>query len=196
MKRRIVDLDSPDRFVAGTAGDDPDDETVYLQAVRGARVVTVALERQQVAQLAHRLLLICGELERRGLMAIEAAAARGTGASIHGQAPAPGLPAASVEGSDVSLGGPASAPLVGPLHEEFRVGTLTIGWDNDSSRVVVEAFALVFDAGAGESALLPDTEPDDEDISDDDPLGPDLMRLRLTPSMALRFARQAARLAP
>jgi len=167
VKRHIIDLDSPDRFVAGTAADDPDDETVYLQAVRGARVVTVALERQQIALLSHRLLLICGELERRGLMAIEVAPARG----------------------------PASAPLVGPLHEVFRVGTLTVGWDNDSSRVVVEAFALVFDAGAGESALLPDREPDDEDASDDDPLGPDLMRVRLTPLMALRFARQAARIA-
>ena len=141
MKRRIVDVDSPDRFVAGTTGDDPDDETVYLQAVRGARVVTVALERQQVAQLAHRMLLICGELERRGLMAIEAAPARGTGASVEGRAPTPRPPDASLDGSEVSLGGPASAPLVGPLHEEFRVGTLTIGWDNDSSRVVVEAFA-------------------------------------------------------
>jgi uncharacterized repeat protein (TIGR03847 family) len=113
------------------------------------------------------MLLICGELERRGLMAIDVAPAHG----------------------------PASTPLVGPLHEEFRVGTLTIGWDNDSSRVVVEAFALVFDAGAGESALLSDREPDDDDISDDDPLGPDLMRVRLTPLMALRFARHAARIA-
>ena len=176
MKRRIIDLDAPDRFVAGTAGDDDDDETVYLQAVHGPRVVTVALERQQVAQLAHRMLLICGELERRGLLAIEAAAA----------SPAAGRRDAATRGS---------AALVGPPQEEFRVGTLTIGWDNDSSRVVVEAFALVFDAGAGESALLPDTEPDDEDISDDDPLGPDLLRVRLTPLMALRFARQAARLA-
>jgi hypothetical protein len=193
--RRIVDVDSPDRFVAGTTGDDPDDETVYLQAVRGASVVTVALERQQVAQLAHRMLLICGELERRGLMAIETAPARGTGAWLDERAPSPGPPAASLDGSEMALSGLASAPLVGPLHEEFRVGTITIGWDNDNSRVVVEAFALVFDAGAGESALLPDTEPDDEDVSDDDPLGPDLMRVRLAPLMALRFARQAARIA-
>jgi hypothetical protein len=59
----------------------------------------------------------------------------------------------------------------------------------------VEAYAMVFDAGAGESALAPDAEPDDEDVSDHDPLGPDLLRVRLTPDMALRFARQAARLA-
>lgn len=174
MRRRIIDLDAPDRFVAGRAGDAGEDETVYLQAEHDHRVVTVALEREQVAQLAHRMLLICGELERRGLLAIEAE-------------PLPAPHAATRDSG--------SAALPGPLHEEFRVGALTIGWDNDSSRVVVEAFALVFDAGAGESALLPDTVPDDEDISDDDPLGPDLMRVRLTPLMALRFARQAARIA-
>jgi uncharacterized repeat protein (TIGR03847 family) len=174
VKRRIIDLDSPDRFVAGQAGDAEDDETVYLQAEHDDRVVTVALEREQVAQLAHRMLLICGELERRGLLAIEAE-------------PLP-APCAATRDS-------GSAALLGPPQEEFRVGTLTIGWHNDSSRVVVEAFALVFDAGAGESALAPDTEPDDDDISDDDPLGPDLLRVRLTPRMALRFARQAARIA-
>jgi uncharacterized repeat protein (TIGR03847 family) len=174
VKRRIIDLDAPDRFVAGTADDADEDATVYLQAVHDQRVVTVALERQQVAQLAHRMLLICGELERRGLLAIET-----------GSLPMP----------DAATGDRGRATLEEPLREEFRVGTLTIGWHNDSSRVVVEAFALVFDAGAGESALLPDAEPDDEDISDDDPLGPDLLRVRLTPLMALRFARQAARIA-
>jgi uncharacterized repeat protein (TIGR03847 family) len=173
MRRRIIDIDAPDRFVAATTGE-ADDEAVYLQAVHDHRVVTVALERQQVAQLGQRMLLICGELERRGLLAIEA-----------------GAPSVA----DPSPGGSGGAVLAGPPGEEFRVGTLTIGWDNDSSRVIVEAFALVFDAGAGESALMPDTEPDDEDISDDDPLGPDVMRVRLTPLMALRFARQAARIA-
>ena len=174
MRRRIIDIDAPDRFVAATAGEVDDDEPVYLQVLHEQRVVSVVLERQQVAQLAHRMLLICGELERRGLLAIEA-----------GTLPEPGR----------SPSGTGAAFLAGPPREEFRVGTLTIGWDNDSSRVVVEAFALVFDAGAGESALAPDAEPDDQEISDDDPLGPDVLRVRLTPGMALRFARQAGRLA-
>ncbi len=174
MRRRIIDIDAPDRFVAAIAGEADDDEPVYLQALHDHRVVSVALERQQVAALAHRMLLICGELERRGLLAIEA-----------GALPEPGPSSSSV----------GAALLAGPPREEFRVGTLTIGWDNDSSRVVVEAFALVFDAGAGESALAPGAEPDDQEVSDDDPLGPDVFRVRLTPSMALRFARQAGRLA-
>lgn len=174
MSRRVIDLDAPERFIAVREADE-DEAAFYLQASRGGRAVTVALERPQVALLADRLLIVLGELERRGLLAIEA------GGPDDGQA------------SD-GRGETGHAP-VAPLHEEFRVGTLTIGWDNDASRVVVEAFALVFDAGAGESALPPDAEPDDEDFADDDPLGPDLLRVRLTPLMALRFARGAARLA-
>jgi uncharacterized repeat protein (TIGR03847 family) len=165
--RRIFDIDGPDRFVAGLADEDGDGESCYLQAVRGTRVVTVALERQQVGLLAERMLLLVGELERRGLLAIEAEPTAGRDALRMSE----------------------------PGHEEFHVGTLTIGWDNDSSRVVLEAYAMVFDAGAGESALPPDDEPDDSEIPDDDPLGPDLLRVRLTPAMALRFARRAARLA-
>ncbi len=172
MNRRIIDLDAPDRFVT-LRDDDGDGATFYLQAARGARVVTVALEREQVALLADRLLVILGELERRGLLAIEAQAGTRDGTGVrHDRQVAPAGP-------------------LRPQDQEFHVGSLTIGWDNDASRVVVEAYALVFDAGAGESALLPDVGPDDEDVPDDDPLGPDLLRVRLTPLMALRFARRA-----
>jgi uncharacterized repeat protein (TIGR03847 family) len=176
MSRRIIDLDAPDRFEA-SRDDDEEGASFYLQAARGTRVVTVALEREQVALLADRVLVILGELERRGLLAIEARSVTGTGA---GEGPDP----------PVAPGGP-----VKPQDEDFHVGTLTIGWDNDGSRVVVEAFSMIFDAGAGESALPPGVEPDDEDVPDDDPLGPDVLRVRLTPLMALRFARRAGELA-
>jgi uncharacterized repeat protein (TIGR03847 family) len=176
MTRRIIDLDAPDRFVA-LRDDDDDATTFYLQAARGARVVTVVLEREQVALLADRLLVILGELERRGLLAIEVRSGTRDGAG---------------GGHDRRV---ASSGPIRPQEEEFRVGTLTIGWDNDASRIVVEAFAMVFDAGAGESALPPGVELDDEDMPDDDPLGPDVLRVRLTPLMALRFARRAGVLA-
>jgi uncharacterized repeat protein (TIGR03847 family) len=162
MTRRIVDIDAPERLFVAPVDDDA--EEVHLQVMRGHHGLSVALERQQVTMLAERLLEVLGELERRGLLAIEA------------WPPARTVPEQPSE----------------PLPVEFRVGTLTIGWDNDASRVVVEAFALVFDAGAGESALPPDLEPDEE-IPDDDPLGPDVLRIRMSPTAALRFARQAAR---
>ena len=57
--------------MAGTVGQ-PGDRTFFLQARDGVRVVSVVLEKVQVAVLADRLGELLSELERRG---IEAAAA-------------------------------------------------------------------------------------------------------------------------
>jgi uncharacterized repeat protein (TIGR03847 family) len=54
MARQLFVFDKPSRFVAGTVGE-PGDRTFFLQATDGARVVSVALEKQQVAVLADRL---------------------------------------------------------------------------------------------------------------------------------------------
>ena len=43
-------FDPPERFVAGTVGE-PGQRTFFLQARSGARMVSVALEKQQVAAL-------------------------------------------------------------------------------------------------------------------------------------------------
>ena len=47
-------FDPPERFVVGTVGE-PGARTFFLQAREGARVVSVALEKQQVTVLAERL---------------------------------------------------------------------------------------------------------------------------------------------
>lgn len=54
MTRRLFIFDDPDRFVAGTVGE-PGDRTFYLQARKGGAVVSVGLEKTQVAALAERL---------------------------------------------------------------------------------------------------------------------------------------------
>lgn len=162
MRRRIIDLDAPDRFASGAVGD-PDDRAFYLQAVQGPRIVSVMLEREQVAILADRVLAIVDELERRGLAAIDAG------------------PAGIAE----------TRPLQEPLLEEFRVGTMTIAWDDDVDELVVEARSMTFDAGAGESALRNGEDIDDDEIPDDAPIGPDVLRVHLTPFMAQQFARRA-----
>ena len=54
MPRRRYIFDPPDRFVAGTIGE-PGDRTFFLQAREGSRVVSVVLEKVQVAVLAERL---------------------------------------------------------------------------------------------------------------------------------------------
>lgn len=161
MTRRIWDFDLPDRFATGAVGE-PGERTFFLQAVQGRRVTSVMLEKEQVAVLADRVLAIVDEVERRGLAAIDSG------------------PAGIVD----------ERPLEQPLHEEFRVGTLVIAWDDDVDRLIVEARSMTFDAGAGESALR-DDDIDEDDIPDDAPIGPDVLRVRLTPFMAQQFARRA-----
>ena len=72
MPRRRYLFDPPERFVAGTVGQ-PGDRTFFLQARDGVRVVSVVLEKVQVAVLADRLGELLSELERRGIEAEEAA---------------------------------------------------------------------------------------------------------------------------
>lgn len=54
MARRLFIIDDPDRFVAGTVGA-PGDRSFYLQARKGGALVSVGLEKSQVAALASRL---------------------------------------------------------------------------------------------------------------------------------------------
>jgi uncharacterized repeat protein (TIGR03847 family) len=110
MPRRRFIFDPPERFVAGTVGQ-PGDRTFFLQARDGGRVVSVVLEKVQVAVLADRLNQLLDELERRGITQ-----------------PEPPPP------SDAD-------PLDEPIVEAFRAGTLTLGWDGSVDRVLVEARA-------------------------------------------------------
>ena len=64
MAGQLLDFDPPERFVAGTVGE-PGERTFYLQASDGARIVSVALEKQQVAVLAERLDELLDEVRRR-----------------------------------------------------------------------------------------------------------------------------------
>jgi uncharacterized repeat protein (TIGR03847 family) len=57
MTRRLFIFDDPDRFVAGTIGG-PGDRAFYLQARKGGALVSVGLEKVQVAALAQRLDLL------------------------------------------------------------------------------------------------------------------------------------------
>lgn len=54
MTRRLFIFDGPDRFLAGTVGE-PGDRSFFLQARKGGAVISVALEKVQVAALAQRL---------------------------------------------------------------------------------------------------------------------------------------------
>ena len=54
MTRRLFIFDGPDRFVPGTIGT-PGDRAFFLQARKGGALVSVAIEKAQVAALAQRL---------------------------------------------------------------------------------------------------------------------------------------------
>ena len=161
MPRRRYIFDPPERFVAGTIGD-PGNRTFFLQARDGGRLVSVALEKVQVAVLAERLGDLLGELDRRGVP--------------HG------VPDAAPPEAGTGVDDDA-APLDEPLVEAFRAGSLTLGWDPDAERVLLEARAQDEDGEA--------IDPDEDDDEDED--GPDLLRVRLTADAARSFVARAAR---
>jgi uncharacterized repeat protein (TIGR03847 family) len=165
MSRRIYDYGLPDRFVAGTVGQ-PGNRTFFLQARRGNSLVSVVLEKVQVAVLAERLTLLLAEVARLGVPVPEALAP-----------------------ADDDI-----APLDEPLVEAFRVGTMTLAWNGDSDEIVVEARARIeIDEDGDEEDDEADEREEELEISDDDPDGPDLVRVRLTPMRARAFAERALR---
>jgi uncharacterized repeat protein (TIGR03847 family) len=62
MTRRLFIFDDPDRFVAGTIGE-PGERAFYLQARKGGALVSVGIEKVQVAALAERLELLLDAVE-------------------------------------------------------------------------------------------------------------------------------------
>ena len=101
------------------------------------------------------------------------------------------------------------SPLDEPLSEAFRAGTLTLGWDGDVERVLIEARAL------GEDDDVEDDEDEDEEtepggaddpietqtlvaaisnlLADSDTDGPDIFRVHISATVARAFVERALR---
>jgi uncharacterized repeat protein (TIGR03847 family) len=188
MPRRLFVFDQPDRFATGTIGE-PGNRAFFLQARDGRRVVSVGLEKAQVAVLAERLGSLLVELDKRGIV-------KDTAAAIE----------------------PDERPLDEPLNEAFRATTLTLGWDGDAERILVEARAdgeddeeeLDADEGEGDEEEEEEGETIDlssieglvgspagellaafEGVDEDDEDGPDTLRVRLSPAEARSFVNRA-----
>jgi uncharacterized repeat protein (TIGR03847 family) len=127
MPRQFYLFDRPNRFVAGTVGT-PGDRTFYLQAVDGIRIVSVALEKQQVSVLADRIEQLLDEVVARTGTALPAGAEPDTGA------------------------------LEQPVDEEFRVGAMGLAWDSEAGLVIIEAQAPVEDTEVAQQTLLEDVD--------------------------------------
>lgn len=128
-------FDQPDRFIAGTVGD-PGSRVFFLQARQGSRLVSVSLEKQQVALLAQRVDELLDEV-------------MGTTTSL--------IPAVA------PVGLADNDPLDQPIEEEFRAGTMTLSWDPGDERVVIEVFPLneVEVLGLEDDELAEEPEPEE-----------------------------------
>lgn len=127
----------------------PGQRTFFLQASAGRRVLSCSLEKEQVAVLADRINDILDSY-------------------------------AGGEGGDHAAADVAdNAPLDTPIEDEFRVNTLSLGWDEARGVVVIECL---------------DRDPDDP-VGNTDPEvlveEPRLVRVVLSPARARAFARRA-----
>src|SRR5262249_39427403 len=162
MTHQVYEFEPPERFVVGTVGA-PGERTFYLQARGEGRLVSVALEKVQVSLLAEKLDELLVEANRRF-----------------------GLTLPDIEATALS----DNEPLDSPVDEEFRVGTLGLAYDVDTSTVVIEAIAV----GEGDEDES-DDEDDEIEAEDFEASTADLdrLRVRLTPSETRAFIERAKR---
>ena len=156
MARQVLTYENPDRFIVGTVGQ-PGERIFYLQAKKQTSITSVILEKTQVSLLCERLDALLDQIKQSEI-----------GASLE-------IPGTWQE-VDLDL-----LPLDTPLNEEFRVGTIAIGFNNNKKLITIEAHQ---DAGAAD---VPDLETDDGE-------GPNLLRVRISPRYARSFAERGRRL--
>lgn len=136
---------------------EPGARTFFLQARAGTRLTSVACEKEQVMALAERLDVMLDEVARR----------------FDREPSAPGK-----DDTD---------PLDQPIEEEFRAGTMTLAWEADVERVVIEVFAVV----AGEQAELEESDPVAAALESDEG---EVFVVRISEEQARSFARRAVAL--
>lgn len=157
MTTVVHEFDWPDRVVIGTVGR-PGERTFYLQARAGKRTASIAMEKQQSAVLAE---MIDGMLD-------ELVTADDT-LSIPGEAPA--------ELVD-------DAPLEQPVEEDFRTGSMRLGWDPRTAQMVIEAFPVEEDLPADDVALV---------VGENEPEPNEMLVVRIPVGTARAFAERARR---
>jgi uncharacterized repeat protein (TIGR03847 family) len=149
-------FDPPERFVVGTVGE-PGQRTFFLQARAGARLTSVALEKEQVVALAERVDEMLDEIVRTSA----------------GDSPVPAVSPVEMDDSE---------PLEQPIEEEFRVGTMTLAWDNSAEQVVLEIFST-------ESSAEEDEQAESEDDPEDE--AAEVLEVHLSAASARAFAKRA-----
>ncbi|MGV0110939.1 DUF3090 domain-containing protein [Arthrobacter sp. CP30] len=143
----------PDRVVVGTIGV-PGERTFYLQVRTGKQIVSIALEKQQSAQLAEKIDEILDQL-------------------------------ITLEGNPFSV--PTGTPIelvdndqLDSVQEQFRTGTMSLGWDPTTAQIVVEAYPLD-DA---------DSDDDLDALDDDETDASEMLLVRMPVGTARAFAKR------
>jgi len=152
MPTRVYEFAWPDRVVVGTIGP-PGARTFYLQVRAGTQIVSIALEKQQSALLAEKIDEILDQL-------------------------------ITVEGNPFSV--PTGTPIelvdndqLEAVQEQFRTGSMSLGWDPTTAQVVIEAYPIT-DADAD----------DDESLDEGGVNAAEMLRVRMPVGTARAFAKR------
>jgi len=128
---RIFLFDPVERFVVGTVGI-PGERTFFLQARTGSRLVSVSLEKAQVAAIADRVLQIIREIRlSEPLIVIERV-------------------------------GYDDQPLESPIDEEFRVGVIGLAYVSERRLIEIDLQAITDSDNAEDELLEIDTSSEQD----------------------------------
>jgi uncharacterized repeat protein (TIGR03847 family) len=156
MARQVFLYENPERFISGTVGT-PGERTFYLQVKKGNLVTSVALEKTQVSLLCERMDALIDQLMDKD----------GSSEMF--------IPE-NFDQNTIDL-----LPLESPVNEEFRVGTITIGYNATKELITIEAHE------DSQGSDVPDLESNQTS-------GPDLLRIRISLQFARNFCERGRRL--
>ena len=115
MPTTVHEFTWPDRVVVGTIGA-PGARTFYLQVRTGKQIVSIALEKQQSAQLAEKIDEVLDQL-----ITLE------------------GNPFSVPTSTPIEL---VDNDQLDTVEEQFRTGVMSLGWDPTTAQIVIEAYPL------------------------------------------------------
>ncbi|WP_026553082.1 DUF3090 domain-containing protein [Arthrobacter sp. H20] len=115
MPTKVHEFTWPDRVVVGTIGV-PGERTFYLQVRAGKQIVSIAMEKQQSAQLAEKIDEILDQL-----IILE------------------GNPFSVPTSTPIEL---VDNDQLEPVEEQFRTGAMSLGWDPSTVQLVIEAYPM------------------------------------------------------
>lgn len=136
MPTTVHEFAWPDRVVIGTIGV-PGQRTFYLQVRAGKQLISIALEKQQSAQLAEKIDEILDQL-----IALE------------------GNPFSVPTGTPVEL---VDNDQLEAVEEQFRTGVMSLGWDPTTAQIVIEAYPLT-EVDPEDDGILDDDDADASEV--------------------------------